>query len=54
MGEEKAFDKIQHPLMKMKEKKRRKESLHEIGNSLSSICSIPTKDMLFLAALASD
>ena len=49
MGEEKAFDKIQHSLMKMKEKKRRKENLHEIGNSLSSICSIPTKDMLFLA-----
>ena len=24
MGEEQAFDKIQHPLMKMKEKKRRK------------------------------
>lgn len=54
MGEEKAFDKIQHPLMKMKEKRRRKQSLHEIGNSLSSICSISTKDMLLLAALASD
>ena len=54
MGEEKAFDKIQHPLMKMKEKNRGKESLHEIGNSLSSICSIPTKHMLFLATLASD
>ena len=29
MGEEKAFDKIQHPFTKTKEKKKRKESLHE-------------------------